>query len=120
MEAERREFFRKLLKERLDALQREAEAGVGELVAEKENLPDAIDLAAHESDRDFTIRMKDRERKLIFKIRQALDRIDDEDYGECVICGEEIGQGRLMARPVTTHCIDCKTEAEQQERVRGL
>ncbi len=120
MDPESREFLRKLLNERLDALQRDAEAGVGELVAEKENLPDAIDLASHESDRDFSIRMKDRERKLIFKIRQALERIDDEDYGECVVCGEEIGQGRLMARPVTTHCIDCKTEAEQQERVRGL
>ena len=120
MEPDRLEFFRKLLHERLDSLQREADAGVGELVQEKENLPDSIDLASNESSRDFSIRMRDRERKLIYKIRQAIGRIDDDEYGECVVCGEEIGAGRLMARPVTTHCIDCKTEAEQQERVRGL
>ena len=64
--------------------------------------------------------MRDRERRLIYKIREALKRIDEGEYGECVVCGEEISQGRLLARPVTTHCIDCKTEAEQQERVRGL
>lgn len=119
MEPERLEFFRKILTERLESLQNEAESGVGELVSEKENLPDSIDLATSESNRDFTLRMRDRERKLIYKIREALKRIDDGEYGDCVVCGEEISEGRLLARPVTTHCIDCKTEAEQQERVRG-
>jgi DnaK suppressor protein len=114
------EFFRKLLEERLESLIAEAETGVGELVSEKENLPDTIDLATHESNRDFTLRMRDRERKLIYKIRKALVMIEEGDYGECEVCGEDISEGRLMARPVTTHCIDCKTEAEQQERVRGL
>ena len=120
MEAERLEFFRTVLNERLDSLIREAEHGVGELVSEKENLPDSIDLATHESNRDFTLRMRDRERKLIYKIREAIKRIEEGEYGECVVCGEDISEGRLLARPVTTHCIDCKTEAEQQERVRGL
>ena len=120
MKAERLELFRNLLSERLEALIREAESGVGELVSEKENLPDSIDLATQESNRDFTLRMRDRERRLIYKIREALKRIEEGDYGECVVCGEDISQGRLLARPVTTHCIDCKTEAEQQERVRGL
>jgi len=120
MKPERLELYRNLLNERLEALIRDAETGVGDLVAEKENLPDSIDLATHESNRDFTLRMRDRERKLIYKIREALSRIDDDEYGECVVCGEEISEGRMLARPVTTHCIDCKTEAEQQERVRGL
>jgi len=120
LDAKNREHFRALLTERLENLIREAESGVGELVSEKENLPDSIDLATHESDRDFSLRMKDRERKLIYKIRKALVKIEEKEYGECEVCGEEISIGRLMARPVTTHCIDCKTEAEQQERVRGI
>ena len=120
MKAKRLEFFRNLLNERLDSLIREAESGVGELVSEKENLPDSIDLASYESVRDFSLKMKDRERKLIYKIREAIGRIEEGEYGECVVCGEDISEGRLLARPVTTHCIDCKTEAENQERVRGL
>ena len=120
MNKKRRDYFRNLLNERLEALIQDAESGVGELVSEKENLPDSIALASHESNRDLTLRMRDRERKLIIKIRGALKRIDDEEYGECVVCGEPISEARLEARPVTTHCIDCKTEAEQQERVRGL
>lgn len=118
MTPEKLEKFRGILNERLQDLLRES--GVGELVRDKENLPDAIDLATEESNRDFRLRMKDRERKLIIKIRQALVRIDEGEYGECVVCGEFIGDRRLEIRPVTTHCIDCKTEAETQERVRGL
>ena len=120
MEQVQIDFFKELLNKRLRRLISEAENGVGQLVEEKENIPDSIDLATHESNRDFTLRMRDRDRKLIFKIRSALDRIEAGEYGECEVCGEEISMGRLKARPVTTHCIDCKTEAEQQERVRGL
>jgi DnaK suppressor protein len=119
MDPKKREVFRGLLNEELGRLISEAEEGVVQLVEEKENLPDSIDLATSESDRDFSLRMKDRDRKLIFKIRDALRRLEEDDYGYCVICGEEIGFERLKARPVTTHCIDCKTEAEMQERVRG-
>lgn len=119
MTPDRLEFFRNLLHERLRSLINEAEQGVEELVEEKENLPDSIDLASSESDRDFTLRMRDRERKLLYKIREAIQRIDEGNYGECEVCGEDISEGRLRARPVTTHCIDCKTEAEQQEKVRG-
>lgn len=120
MNEKRLEFFKNLLNERLDSLIREAESGVGELVSEKENLPDSIDLASYESERDFSLKMKGRERRLIYKIREAIVRIDEGEFGECIVCGEEISEGRLLARPVTTHCIDCKTEAENQERVRGL
>lgn len=119
MDPEKLEFFRKLLNERLEALVEEANRSVTGLTEEKLNLPDAIDLASEESTRDFSIRLKDRERKLIYKIRKALERIDEGEYGVCEVCGEDIAEKRLIARPVTTHCIDCKTEAETQERIRG-
>ena len=120
MTPERLEFFRNLLLERLERLQNEAEKTLGDLTAEKENLPDSIDLASEESERDFNIRIKDRERRLIMKVREALARIDDGSFGVCVACGEDISEKRLIARPVTTHCIDCKTAAEMMEKRRGL
>ena len=57
-----------------------------------------------------------RERRLVLKIREAIGRIEEGSYGECTVCGEDISGRRLEVRPVTTHCIDCKTEAEQLER----
>ncbi len=116
MEKERLEFFRNLLQERLRALLTEAGATLGDLTDEKENLADAIDLASMESNRDFQLRIRDRERVLIHKIKEALQRIDDGEYGTCQACGGEISEKRLIARPVATHCIDCKTELEQLER----
>jgi DnaK suppressor protein len=116
MERERLEFFRSLLQERLRALLTEAGATLGDLTDEKENLADAIDLASMESNRDFQLRIRDRERVLIHKIKEALQRIDEGEYGICVACGNEISEKRLIARPVATHCIDCKTELEQLER----
>ena len=120
MSPERMEFFRTLLEKRLQRLQEDAEKTLGDLTQEKENLPDSIDLAFEDSERDFNIRMKDRDRRLILKVREALARIDDGSFGVCVVCGDEISEKRLIARPVTTHCIDCKTEAEMAERRRGL
>jgi len=116
MESDRLEFFRNLLNERLRALLTEAGATLGDLTEEKENLADAIDLASMESNRDFQLRIRDRERVLIHKIKEAIARLDAGDYGTCVSCGNEIAEKRLMARPVATHCIDCKTELEQLER----
>lgn len=116
MEADRTEFFRNLLNERLRALLTEAGATLGDLTNEKENLADAIDLASMESNRDFQLRIRDRERVLIHKIKEALARIEEGEYGICVACGNEISDKRLLARPVATHCIDCKTELEQLER----
>lgn len=116
MEADRIEFFRKLLSERLSALLHEAGATLGDLTDEKENPADPLDLASMESNRDFQLRVRDRERVLIRKIQDALQRMDDGEYGVCTSCGEEISEKRLIARPVATHCIDCKTEAEQLER----
>jgi len=113
---ERTQFFRTLLNERMEALLREAGSNIGKLTDERESLADTLDIAATESTRDFALRMQDRERRLVHKLRLALQRLEDGEYGECVACGEDISEKRLMARPVATHCIDCKTEVEQQER----
>ena len=69
-----------------------------------------------ESNRNSVLRIRDRERKLIFKIQDALRRLDDGNYGICEECGEEIGIERLKARPVTTLCIECKSSQEIEER----
>jgi DnaK suppressor protein len=116
MDPERVEYFHKLLQSRLDELIGEARATMVDLSEGEENFADPTDRAAAESDRSFLLRIRDRERKLIVKIREALDRIEEGTFGICESCGEEIGEKRLEARPVTTQCIDCKTEAEQREK----
>lgn len=77
---------------------------------------DPNDQASIESERDFDIRIKDRERRLIRKIDQAINRIKQGEFGVCDRCGNDISPKRLEARLVTTCCIECKTEQEQGER----
>jgi DnaK suppressor protein len=108
--------FKELLQKQMDELLQDAGKTVLEMTEEKTNFPDPTDRANLESDRNFELRIRDRERKLIAKIREALDRIEDGIFGECESCEEVIGIERLKARPVTTFCIDCKTEQERQER----
>jgi DnaK suppressor protein len=114
------EFFKKLLNERIDELLNQANETVSGMTSHKENLPDPSDRATLESDRNFTLRIRDRERKLIGKIKEALERIEQGTYGICEDCGEEISTERLKARPVTTLCIDCKKTQETEEKVKGL
>jgi DnaK suppressor protein len=111
------EEFRQLLQEQMDQLLRDAEKTVSDMNDEKTNFPDPTDRASLESDRNFELRIRDRERKLINKIREAIERLDEGEYGICESCGEEIGEARLRARPVTTLCIECKTEQERQEKI---
>ena len=80
---------------------------------------DPADRATAESDRSFTLRIRDRERRLIHKIQEAIKRMDDGVYGVCEECGEDIGVARLKARPVTTLCVSCKARQEEGEDVRG-
>ncbi len=111
------EEFRTLLQAQMDELLSDAGRTVSDMTEEKTNFPDPTDRASLESDRNFELRIRDRERKLILKIRQALERIDDGTFGQCESCEEQIGTERLRARPVTTLCIDCKTEQERKERI---
>ena len=110
-------LFRKLLEERKRELLQEAERAVGTMNNESEEaFADPTDRAALESDRNFLLRMRDRERKLIGKIDEAFERIGDGTYGRCEECGGEIGIERLRARPVTTLCIACKSAQEEREQ----
>lgn len=116
MERERLEFFRELLNERLKTILGEAEKTVKGMTNDRDSFPDPTDRANLETDRNFLLRIRDRERKLIGKIKEALARIDDGTFGICEECGEEISEERLKARPMTTLCIDCKTKAEEEEK----
>lgn len=109
-------WFKDLLNSRRAELLGEAGRTVSGMTDGKENFPEPADRAALESDRNATLRIRDRERKLINKIEEALQRLEDGIYGVCEECGEEIGVDRLRARPVTTLCIQCKAEQEETER----
>jgi DnaK suppressor protein len=114
------EYFKKLLTHRLQTLLAEASETVSGMTDGKASFPDPTDRAAMEADRNFMLRIRDRERKLIRKIREALDRIDNGTYGICDSCGEDISIKRLKARPVTTQCIECKTKEEAKEDALGI
>ncbi len=100
-----------------ESLLKEAEDTLNALPSEL-NFPDMGDQATAETDRNFMLRLRDRERMLLKKIEETIERIDNnEEYGKCEECGSEIGIKRLEARPVTTFCIDCKTRQEEDERI---
>ena len=120
MDQENLEYFRGLLQDQLDELIEEAIKTVNGMTNLKDTFPDPTDRAALETDRNFLLRIRDRERKLIEKIKEALDRIDNGTFGICEVCGRDIGEERLKVRPVTTRCIDCKKEQEAREKTRGL
>ncbi len=113
------EYFRGVLNQSLDEILQQGQATLEDMTDTNEVYADPADRATAESDRAFTLRLRDRERKLIKKIQQALKRIEDGEFGICAECGEEIGIARLKARPVTTQCINCKSKQEDDERVRG-
>jgi len=80
--------------------------------------PDLTDLASTESDQAFVLRLKEREQKLLNKIDETIDRINQGTYGICQNCENPIPQPRLKVRPVTTLCIECKTLEEEEEQAR--
>ncbi|BCA55424.1 putative RNA polymerase-binding protein DksA [Nitrospira sp. KM1] len=95
------------------------EAGEGITKRDRqEAFPDVSDQASAEVDQNFTMRIREREQKLLKKIDEALERMDKKTYGICERCEEEIPYPRLKARPVTTLCIECKTVQEQEEKIR--
>jgi DnaK suppressor protein len=120
VQAERLDEFRKLLRDRLAHLETGFGHRLGELVDQRDLLADTADMASEESDRDMTLRMHDHERKLVDEIRTALKRVDEGDYGVCQMCGDDIGERRLLARPMATHCIDCMTELETTQAFEPL
>jgi DnaK suppressor protein len=113
------DYFRSLLTKMLADAQRNGDSTLEELTDSQTTYADPSDRATAESDRSFTLRIRDRERKLITKIQAALKRIDNGEYGICDECGEEISLARLKARPVTTLCVACKARQEEGESIHG-
>ena len=114
------EYFKDFLEKRLDGLLDEANKTVSGMTDHRGNYADPTDRATLESERNFTLRIRDRERKLIVKIKEALNRIETRTFGICEECGEYISEQRLNARPVTTLCINCKKSQESEEKLKGL
>ncbi len=100
-------------------LMEEVDRTVHHMQDEAANFPDPADRASQEEEFSLELRTRDRERKLIKKIDETLQLIEDNDYGWCDSCGIEIGIRRLEARPTATLCIDCKTLAEIKEKQLG-
>ena len=113
------EFFRHLLTQWVEELLNRTDDTVEELLDSQENFADPLDRVSVESERIWTLRIRDRESFLINKIRQSLEDIETGEYGICEDCGEDISIERLKARPVTSFCIRCKTKRESVERLTG-
>lgn len=118
MDHEQLEYFHKLLNQMLEEAQHNGDNTIEELTDNNEVFADLADRASAESDRTFTLRLRDRELRLIRKIRAALRRIEEGTYGICEECGEDIEVKRLIARPVTRLCINCKSSQENEEHYR--
>ncbi len=119
MEQQDIEYFRKHLAEMLEEALKQGDLTIEDMTDSNELCADPADRATVESDRAFTLRIRDRERRLIKKIRAAITRIEDGTYGICEECGEDIGVPRLKARPVTRLCINCKSKQEEDEHLRN-
>ncbi len=120
MNEEDLEYFReKMIQMRRDILDESAHT-LHDMQAESTLFPDPNDRASLETDRNTMLRIRDRERKLLTKIQEALDRIEDGTFGLCIECDELIDKERLDIRPVTTLCIACKKEQEEEERYKRV
>lgn len=119
MNAHQLSHFRQILNLWKQELMEEVDRTVHHMQDEAANFPDPNDRASQEEEFSLELRARDRERKLIKKIYEALHRMDQDEYGYCDACGIEIGIRRLEARPTATLCIDCKTLAEIKERQMG-
>jgi len=111
------EYFKQKLQNWKEDILRESRETVTHLQAETENHPDFADRASSETDRALELRTRDRQRKLISKIEEALRRIDDGAYGYCEETGEPIGLARLEARPIATLSLEAQERHERRERV---
>ncbi|MCK9240490.1 TraR/DksA C4-type zinc finger protein [Desulfocurvus sp.] len=107
------------LRAMLGEIDAKGRATVAEETAAEDRFADVVDLAQAESNRSMALRLRDREFRMVRKIHQALKRLEDGTYGICEDCGEPIAPARLLARPVTTLCADCKAEREADEALRS-
>ena len=120
MNGEQLAHFRSILLGWKRELMEEVDRTMLHMQEDAANYADPSDRATQEEEFSLELRARDRERKLIKKIDQTIERIDNEDYGFCDSCGVEIGIRRLEARGTATQCIDCKTLAEIKEKQNGI
>jgi DnaK suppressor protein len=100
------------------ALIRATAQGLNNGGPEPELVPDLNELASTEADQQLLLMMKEREQRQIKEIDAALARLDDDTYGICEECNEEIPYKRLKVRPMTTLCVQCKSQQEEYEKLR--
>lgn len=117
MNARQREYFRRRLLAWRDDLLRETSTTLQHLQEERARAADVADRASMESERSVELRTRDRGRKLIAKIDQALKMIEDGTYGYCTETAEPIGVKRLVARPIATLSLEAQERHERRERV---
>ena len=109
-------FQKILLQQREELLENAKKTLSGDIHLDPDDFPDEIDTASSEMNLAFQGRLRERERGLLSKINEALDKIERGVFGECEACGEDIGVKRMTARPMAQLCIDCKDEQEKLER----
>jgi len=119
MSKEQLEHFRTILSSWKKDLMQEVDRTVLHMKDEAANFPDPNDRATQESEFSLELRTRDRERKLIRKIDEALKRIEDGSYGYCLETGEPIGVKRLEARPVATLSVEAQERRERREKQFG-
>jgi RNA polymerase-binding transcription factor len=117
MSEQQLEYFRQKLLNWKEDILRESRETLSHLQSETENHPDIADRASSETDRSLELRTRDRQRKLIAKIDEALQRIEEGVYGYCEETGEPIGIARLDARPIATLSLEAQERHERRERV---
>ena len=117
MNAKQKEFFRRKLNDWRKEIINETKETLSNLQYEANNFSDLADRASSETDRSLELRSRDRQRKLVGKIDEALSRIEDGSYGYCEETGEEISLKRLIARPIATFSIDAQELHERKEKV---
>jgi DnaK suppressor protein len=116
----KKKYFERLLQQKLNELSLESDTPIDGLPDRKGEPVDFTDHATMEANMDFSLHIKERESRLLEKIKEALERLAEGTFGICEECGNEISEKRLKARPVTTLCIDCKKREEAEEKARGL
>ena len=116
MGVQQQQHFKGILFEWKNQLMQEVDRTVSHMKDDAANFPDPADRATQEEEFSLELRTRDRERKLIKKIDETMEKIEQDEYGFCEACGIEIGIKRLEARPTATLCIDCKTLDEIKER----
>ncbi|NQZ29680.1 MAG: RNA polymerase-binding protein DksA [Oceanospirillaceae bacterium] len=119
MNDRQKDHFRNVLLLWKQELMEEVDSTITHLQEEVTSYADPNDRASQEEEFSLELRTRDRERKLIKKINEAMESIDEDEFGFCEECDIEIGVRRLEARPTATLCIDCKTLAEIKEKQNG-